>query len=336
MSWYEILLPIAASSFVLAVTPWVLRYARRTELLALPSARSSHVRPTPQGGGLGIAVAFLLVVLADATVGDRVTDLHVALLGGGGLVALTGWFDDRRTLNSYLRLLLYGLAAAWAVGWLGGMPSLRFGASVLWLRGAGFLMAWLLIVFLTNIYNFMDGIDGIAGLEGVTTCLIAGALAFLTGDRQLASLAFSLGGASLGFLVWNWPPAKIFMGDVGSNFLGYSIAVLAISSEERGGPSLMTWIVLLGVFVVDGAATLARRLCMRKSPRVAHRTHAYQGAVQKGYSHARVALAVLCLNICLGAVAAIGSRLPVAGLALGLGAFLVLLALHWHYSPLRH
>jgi len=336
LNWVSCLSPIVAVCIAFALTPWVLRHAKRVGMMALPTARSSHVRPTPQGGGIGIVVGFLLVVAIQTANRGQVDGVHIALLGGGALVALTGWFDDRKGLGSYVRLLLYGLAAAWAVGWLGGFPSFQLGSVEVRLGGAGFLLSWVFIVFLTNIYNFMDGIDGIAGVEAMTTGLIGGGLVLMSGDSQLAVLAFSLGAASLGFLFWNWPPAKIFMGDVGSNFLGYSIAVLAISSEGRGSLPASIWILLLGVFVADGVATFVRRLIRRKPPQVAHKTHGYQGAVRKGYSHAEVTTVVLGINVGLGALAFVGLRTPSLLPFLAGGAYLFLLILHWWFSPLRH
>jgi Fuc2NAc and GlcNAc transferase len=303
--------------------------------LDIPSARSSHEQPTPRGGGLGIVLGVLLTVGLQLLLGRALEGVHIALLGGGIVVAATGWLDDRGGLGSYVRLGLYGLASAWAVFWLGGLPSLEFGVGALHLGGLGYILGWAAIMLLTNLFNFMDGIDGIAATEAATVGVTSGVLLFLGGDPSLAVLAVSLGLGSAAFLVWNWHPARIFMGDVGSNFLGFTIAVLAISSEGQHSLPALGWVLLLGVFVVDGLATFVRRLVRHKPPHEAHRTHAYQGAVQRGYSHSTVTLAVLSIDAVLAALALAAWKYPVFLLPSIGGAFLLLLALHWYYSPLR-
>jgi len=331
----DLLLCLAAPACVLLLTPPVLRWTSQREMLDMPSARSSHEQPTPRGGGLGIVLGVLLTAALQLSLGHTLNGIHIALLGGGIVVALTGWLDDRGGLGSYVRLSLYGLASAWAVFWLGGLPSLEYGVGTLHLGGLGYVLSWAAIMLLTNIFNFMDGIDGIAATEAATVGVTVATLLFLGGDQPLAVLAASLGLGSAAFLIWNWHPARIFMGDVGSNFLGFTIAVLAIASEGRHSLPALIWVLLLGVFVVDGSATFVRRLLRRKPPHEAHKTHAYQGAVQRGHSHSKVTLAVLLIDVALGALAWLAWRRPVLLVPSVGGAFTLLLALHWHYSPLR-
>jgi len=150
----------------------------------------------------------------------------------------------------------------------------------------------------------MDGIDGIAGTEAIT---ISGAAAIFlwVQNSGLVAVCLLILAAVLGFLIWNWPPAKIFMGDVGSGFLGFVIAVLAIWSENSGAAPLLIWLLLLGVFIVDATITLIVRMARGEKLYEAHRSHVYQLAVQAGYSHKQVTLTILLINIMLGIVAAV-------------------------------
>ncbi|HEU5207807.1 MAG TPA: hypothetical protein VFU06_00235, partial [Longimicrobiales bacterium] len=159
------------------------------------------------------------------------------------------------------------------------------------------------IVWLINLYNFMDGIDGIAASEALVVCAVGALLASLMGASSVAIAAAVIAAAAAGFLVWNWDPAKIFMGDVGSGLLGYCIAVVALGSENLGGPPLFVWLVLGAVFFVDATVTLLRRVLHGEVWFVAHRRHAYQRAVQAGLAHAVVTGAVVGLNVLLGAIA---------------------------------
>jgi len=160
------------------------------------------------------------------------------------------------------------------------------------------------IVWMINLYNFMDGIDGIAGTEAITI-LGAAAIFLWVQNSGLAAVCLLIIAAVLGFLIWNWPPAKVFMGDVGSGFLGFVFAVLAIWSENSGAVPLLIWLLLLGVFIVDATVTLVKRMAGGEKLYEAHRSHVYQLAVQAGYSHKQVTLTVLLINIMLGIVAAV-------------------------------
>ncbi len=169
----------------------------------------------------------------------------------------------------------------------------------------GSLLAVVGIAWLTNLYNFMDGIDGLAAGEAVSVGLVGCGLLAFAGADGMALAALSLAAAAGGFGVFNWPPAKIFMGDVGSGLLGFAFGVLALASERAGAVPLMVWMMLLAAFIVDATATLIRRVVNGERWFEAHRSHAYQRAVQMGYSHRDVTLAVMGLNVLL-AIAATG------------------------------
>ncbi|HEU0080065.1 MAG TPA: hypothetical protein VFQ76_20630, partial [Longimicrobiaceae bacterium] len=191
----------------------------------------------------------------------------------------------------------------------------------------GALLAVVALVWLTNLYNFLDGIDGIAGGEAVAVGGVGGALLWAAGERGLAAVALVAAAAGAGFLVWNWQPARIFMGDVGSGFLGFLFGALAVASERVEGPPALVWILLLGVFVVDATLTLLRRAGRGERLHEAHRRHAYQRAVQSGLSHARVAGAVLAIDALLAALGAAAWLRPAWALpGFAAGAAVLLLA----------
>ncbi|MEO8140630.1 MAG: glycosyltransferase family 4 protein [Gemmatimonadota bacterium] len=303
------------------LTMWVLRRAP----LDHPTTRSSHSQPTPRGGGLAIVVTTLLGTAAGAVLGVVDQPLAWALSGGGLLIAAVGWWDDHGGVRARLRLGAHLLAAGWALWWLGGLPTVRLGLLQLEPGMAGSLLGVAGIVWSINLFNFMDGIDGIAGGEAL--CVGAGG-AFLLALRGMAGdtvVPLVLAGASLGFLGWNWPRALIFMGDVGSGFLGFAFAVVAIWSEDRGGPSLILWAVLAMVFVLDATVTLLRRALRRERLTEGHRHHAYQRLVQAGWSHRAVSATVIGLNLALIAAAALLPPLAALGLAAVLCAIAYLL-----------
>jgi Fuc2NAc and GlcNAc transferase len=279
----------AAASAIL--TGLVRAYAVRSALLDVPNERSLHGAPTPRGGG----VAIVLVTIAGLVglVVARVIPAPVGwILGlGGALVAVVGWLDDRRGVSAPLRAAVHTLAGAWAVGWIWGEPTI------------GAILGALGIVWAVNLYNFMDGIDGLAAGEAVSVGAIGGALLLAAGDTTLAMVALLVAAAAAGFLAWNWAPARIFMGDVGSGFLGYTFGALALLSHRAGAVPLALWLLLLGVFLFDATVTLLRRMARGERWYQAHRLHAYQRLVQAGLSHAWVARLVLLVNLVLGALA---------------------------------
>jgi Fuc2NAc and GlcNAc transferase len=240
-------------------------------------------------------------------------------------VAAIGWLDDHGGVRAWVRAAVHFAAAVWALYWLGGLPELRIGTGTVALGLAGTLLAAFGIAWSTNLYNFMDGIDGLAGGEAVTAGLAGGVLLLVAGERGIASVALALAAASAGFLAWNWAPARIFMGDVGSYFLGFTFAVLAVASERLDAVPLLAWVVLLGVFVFDATATLLRRARRGERWHHAHRSHAYQRAAVALRSHARVSGAVLALNGMLALLAAAGTLRP-AWLLWTVGAGLLVLA----------
>jgi Fuc2NAc and GlcNAc transferase len=310
------------------LTAGLRRYALARSLLDIPNARSSHSLPTPRGGGVAIVLAFLLGILLLPLLDLPFSPgLLWALLGAGGAVALLGFLDDHGHIAARWRLLGHFTAALWVLYWLNGLPPLiwfGFGVDLGWL---GQVLAAVYLVWLLNLYNFMDGIDGIASVEAISVCLAGAALYWLAGAGSALNLAppLLLATAVAGFLFWNFPPARIFMGDAGSGFLGLALGVLSLQAAWVNPALLWAWLILLGVFIVDATFTLLRRLLRGDKVYEAHRSHAYQFASRKYGAHLPVTLAVLLINLCW--------LLPMALLvALGWldGLFAVLLA----YAPL--
>jgi Fuc2NAc and GlcNAc transferase len=284
-----VLLCAAAASAIL--TGLVRAYALRSYLLDLPNERSLHQAPAPRGGGLAIVVVTILGIAVLAIAGAIPHSVPWVIGVGGVLVAAVGWLDDRHGVGASGRALIHTVAAVWAVGWIFGEPA------PLAILGA------LGIVWGINLYNFMDGIDGLAAGEAVSVGVIGGGLLLLGGDIGLSTVAFLLAGAAAGFLVWNWSPARIFMGDVCSGFLGYAFGALALLSHQAGSLSLPLWLLIMGVFFFDATLTLLRRIARGERWYQAHRAHAYQRLVQAGSSHGRVTAHVLLVNLGLGLLA---------------------------------
>jgi Fuc2NAc and GlcNAc transferase len=288
----------------------VLHHAVRNAILDIPNDRSSHDRPTPRGGGVAIAATVIAITAAAALTG--ILDYHIAaaLTVGGVAIAAVGWADDRRPLSASLRIMVHLAAAVWAVGWIGGLPSLSFGTTAIGLGSAGAVIAVAGFVWATNLYNFMDGIDGIAGTEATIAGATGALLLLLHGNTGLAIVATAIAAASAGFLHWNWPPARIFMGDAGSGFLGFTFAVLALASERTASVPLLVWLIILLVFVTDATLTLLRRILAREKWHGAHRSHAYQRTVRSGFSHRRTTMIVAIIDLFLSGCAIVGDRYP--------------------------
>lgn len=322
----------AVAGCSLLMTGALRRYALARSLMDIPNARSSHSVPTPRGGGVAIVVSFLLAVPLIANMGLVAWSLAWALLGAGTGIAVLGFLDDHGHIAARWRLLGHFMAAAWALFWLGGLPSLSvfgFNVALGWL-GHGLAVVYL--VWLLNLYNFMDGIDGIASVEAICVC-VGGALLYVllgfTGSLQPATwlMPMLLAVAVAGFLLWNFPPARIFMGDAGSGFLGITLGVLSLQAAWIAPQLFWSWLILLGVFIVDATYTLLRRLLRGDKVYEAHRSHAYQYASRQFSRHLPVTLVVGAINLLW--------LLPIA-LWVGCGGMDGLLGLLISYAPLSY
>ena len=324
-----VLVAFAAFSVAVIATGLMRRYALHRNLIDVPNARSSHASPTPRGGGVAIVFAFCVAALVLAFLGLIEIRLLSALLVGGGAMALVGFLDDRRHLRASLRFGVHLAAAIWAVALLGGISETAlsdWGLHGLW---TGRWFAVLTLVWTTNLFNFMDGLDGLAASEAV---FVSGAGAWLNwregGASGLTAAMTCLGATCLGFLRWNWPPARIFMGDVGSGFLGFLLAVLGLAASQKGLLPIEIWAILGAVFLVDATVTLVRRLARGDRWFEAHRTHAYQNLARRWKAHLPVTILVVIVNtLYLLPLAILAANFPTYVLWILAAALLPLIAL---------
>ena len=286
----------------------------RRALLDRPNERSSHTVPTPRGGGIAVIGASLAAWLLLCAAGVLPPTTIVVALASGGL-AVVSWFDDLGGLSPAVRLLAQFIAVA------AGIWALPHGTVFQdWLSpGFDAVAAGLLWVWFVNLFNFMDGIDGIAGSEaaaiGIGIVLVSG-----TRDYGSSLPATAIAAAALGFLVWNWAPARIFLGDVGSVPLGYLLGFLLYTLALRG--QWQAALILPAYFLADATITLLRRLVRGERVWQAHREHFYQHAVQHGLSHAAVVRRVIAANVVLIACALAATH-HLGFVALGVAALIV-------------
>lgn len=314
--WQALIVAAAVSCgatwlLTLLVRRWLLRAA----VLDQPNERSSHATATPRGAGLAI-VAVLLIVWAALS---RSADWPVLALAGA--LAALSWLDDLRGLSPLIRLV--GQAAAVLVGLATLDPAPVFQGLLPPLADRALAaLAWLWFV---NLYNFMDGVDGITGVQ--TACIGLGItlVASTTAHALAAFHGAALAGAALGFLLWNWRPARIFLGDVGSVTLGYLVGWLLLGLAARGHWAAA--LLLPMYYLADASWTLTRRLLRGDRVWQAHRSHFYQRAAPRPEDHPRVAGLIGALGIALVACATWSLAAPLPALATG-GA-LTLLLLWW-------
>ncbi|AZD81018.1 MraY family glycosyltransferase [Pseudomonas chlororaphis] len=289
------LLGVFGASWLL--TFYLRRYALRNSLVDIPNARSSHSIPTPRGGGVSIVVSFLVALWVCVLFGVISWGVFVGLFGAGGGVALIGFADDHGHIAARWRLLGHFMAAMWFLFFFGGLAPLNLFGGVIDLGWLGSVLAAIYLVWLLNLYNFMDGIDGIAGSEAICVCLGGALLYWLGGFADEMWVPLLLAGACAGFLIWNFPPAKIFMGDAGSGFLGVILGGLSLQASWVAPSLLWGWLILMGVFIVDSTYTMLHRLIRGEKVYEAHRSHAYQYASRQYASHKKITLAVVLINV---------------------------------------
>ena len=326
--------------FLLAVLgTWLVRfYALRQGVVDIPNARSSHQLPTPRGGGLGLVAAFVAGISVCLWVAQEPGSYHVFLISmliSTLAVATVGFLDDHGGIPVAYRLPVH-FASAILLVWAKGDPLiLDLGFATISLGFAGDVLSVLGIVWLLNLTNFMDGIDGIAGIQTVAACAVASALVLFTaGSVGLALPSAVLGAAALGFLVFNFPPAKIFMGDIGSGAIGLLFGGFTVWHATTIGPQwLYVWLVLLGVFVVDASYTLVRRALRKQKLSQAHRSHAFQRASRRCGAHKPVTLAVLLIILFwLAPWATAVAFDKISGIVALVISYLPLVALAWYFK----
>ena len=277
-------------SFI-AVLSWVVTYgirwgAERRQILDVPNQRSSHSRPTPRGGGLAIVAITVCGLLMYGCFSPGQWSVILSYSAGAVLIAVVSFFDDLRSLPNWLRLSAHGMSAILAIVTFGAWNTVSLPVlGQLQLGWIGVPVTFFWIVGLTNAYNFMDGIDGIAGAQASVAGLGWAVLGTWTGQPLVSALGLLLAASSFGFLGHNWSPARIFMGDVGSAFLGYSFAVLTVVAASRDPRLVLVGVLLVWPFLFDSSFTFLRRLSRGENVFAAHRSHLYQRLIIVGYPH---------------------------------------------------
>lgn len=295
-----VVLAVALAAFGVAClgTRGLIAVLRRAAILDRPNERSSHVVPTPRGGGIAVIGAIVIAWLALIVAGVLPPFPLAAALLGAALLGLVSWRDDLRSLPAAARFAAQAVAIVIALAAVAfcGAPLSVLPWLPTWLGGVVTAVSWLWFV---NLFNFMDGIDGLAGSEAAAIAL--GLVLFASvgiGEHiELVALAAPIAAAALGFLVWNWMPARIFLGDVGSVPLGYLLGFLLLGVAAEGYWRIA--LILPLYFLADATITLLRRLLRREKVWQAHREHFYQKAVQRGLPHAAVVRRVILADIAL-------------------------------------
>ncbi len=289
------LIPISGI-LTLVLTGVVLRYARSLGTIDIPNARSSHTIAMPRGGGIAIAAVVLSSLPILAWAGALPWATMWGMFGAGLCMAVTGFVDDRGHVAARWRLAAQLLAAFWVLWWI-GVPALSVFGWEIGAHWALYVPFTLYLIWLVNLYNFIDGIDGIASI-GAAFAGLGGALLYtLSGVADQAIVPLIVAAAAVGFLSWNFPPARIFMGDTGSGFLGIVLGALSLQAAQTAPQLFWSWLILLAVFIVDATWTLLRRLVNREAVYEAHCSHAYQHAASRFGRHLPVLIGIGAINL---------------------------------------
>ncbi|MCI0610002.1 MAG: hypothetical protein L0Z71_13200 [Anaerolineae bacterium] len=278
---------------------YIRRLALQYKIMDHPNEGSSHSIPMPLGGGLVIAI---LVLATGAWVANE-TDWKRSLIYivSGSIIAWMGWRDDVHSLPAGFRLVIQGLVAMISIWGMGYFKVITLASSgELQLGVVGIIITFLWIVGLTNAFNFMDGIDGMAGGVAFSAGLGWMWLSLNVNNAFAFWVALSIAASSLGFLGHNWSPAKIFMGDAASTFLGYSFAVLSLIVSDQRGDALLIGTLLMWTVIMDASVTFIGRLIKRENIFSRHRSHLFQCLVISGYKHSTISSLYIVLTLLAG------------------------------------
>jgi Fuc2NAc and GlcNAc transferase len=282
---------IAAGLLILSyiMTFIIMRLALKHSLLDIPNERSSHEIPTPRGGGVAIVISWFIGITSFWYFEFLNDNLYFALLSGI-ILAVVSLLDDIFSLPPFIRLLAQFLSSLLALFFIHDISPVSLFGLKIEAQYILFPVAVFGLVWFINLYNFLDGIDGYASLEAIA---VSAAIILFTRDPLGLIIIFSVAG----FLIWNWPKAKIFMGDIGSTQLGFILAVLGIYYHNTYQLSIFQWLMLTSLFWFDATLTIFRRWRNNEKLSVAHRKHVYQRAVAFGLSHAQITLFAFGLNV---------------------------------------
>jgi len=269
-----------------------------------PNDRSLHGKPTLKGAGVAIivsivaAVSFLLLSYSKMYVFLGTFGCCVAAMG------VLGWLDDHRNLEIRVRLLTQSIVSVAAIGILGSVSELSLSGYTLYLwLPVSLILSIVFLIWMTNLYNFMDGADGFVSSQSILISLVAAYWFFIHGDTAVMLLCAAIGGATTGVVVFNWAPARVFLGDTGSLALGMTFGLLAVYGITRYDISFSAFLLLYGLLLYDATVTLARRVLMGERFWNAHSTHYYQRLIRAGISHSKLAIIALGVSLYLAMLA---------------------------------
>ena len=271
--------------------------ALRLKIVAIPNERSLHNKVTPRGGGIIIAIVFLAFLLVFYITRQIMVAEFLVLFGGGLIMAVTGFLDDILELKASIRFIIQFFAVGWGLYWIGGIPSTVFFERLPVLYAIANAVAVVALVWFINSFNFIDGIDGLATSGATFFSLSIGGYFLWQGIEPYGSLLIVLAASSLAFLCFNWPPAKIFLGDAGSNFFGYLFGAMVLITVKNGNLSIWTWLIILAYLITDTTTTTFLRLCLVKGWYHTHRSHAYQNLARVLDNHKFVTCLITGINV---------------------------------------
>jgi UDP-N-acetylmuramyl pentapeptide phosphotransferase/UDP-N-acetylglucosamine-1-phosphate transferase len=301
---------------------WALSRAKKAGMIAQPGKRQSHEVATPVGGGLGIIFSIAVTPICIQFVIPVPDFWWQKVLPGVLLLSIIGWRDDKLPVSSLLRLLIQLAVSLWLLSFIG----LQFS-----LRDMGlFASATIAVVWLINLYNFMDGSNGMAGFQGVFAGVIMAVLFQSSEQYAMALIALTVAAACIGFLPLNFPRARVFMGDVASVPLGFIIASLAVYGIHVGSLSLPVSILIMAVFFIDATMTLFARVFRGERWYTAHAQHVYQRLIAKGWSHRRVLVVYQAINVSVVLPAIVLAMVYPQYAVVTVGLTLLLLGACWH------
>ena len=288
------------------ITYFIRNFSIKNNLYDIPNERSSHSMPIPKGGGLSIII-LLIITTSPLFYFQMISrEIFLSIIIGMFIVSIIGLIDDYKNLPILIRLFGYTIGAIIALYFIGGVNSLfesnhnffkccdinisKFG-------GIGPFLAVLFVLWLTNLYNFMDGTDGFAAIQTICVSLFCSFLFYSSDNYALVIIMLCMTSSTIGFLYWNWAPAKIFMGDVGSCSIGFFFGLITLYSAKEEIIPISIWLILLAPFIGDATFTLIKRIIKKEKWYEAHNSHAFQKLFQHGLSHRQLTFGLIITNL---------------------------------------
>ncbi|MFT4629137.1 MAG: Fuc2NAc and GlcNAc transferase [Dinoroseobacter sp.] len=296
-----ILILLVLLTVVVLISWWatklLIKVLLKHQIVDTPNDRSMHQGSVPRGGGIVIVACLLIALIAVGMVSQRYQVFGALTILVLAWAVLSGW-DDKHDLSPRKRIVFQLLFAYMSIAALGYVSTIQLNASsAVWLASFGAIATFVSIIGLANLYNFMDGMDGLAAAQTIVASVTMSFWFWQAGDSQLGLVCLVLGAASYGFLLHNWQPAKVFMGDIGSVTIGAFFALMIVFANTRYQIPVLSFVLLFGVFVFDASVTMLRRIIRREKIWLPHRTHFYQRLALAGIDHSRVVIAAIVLMV---------------------------------------